>query len=195
MSAVILITLVIGIFVGFILPENISVLLNEASSVMLLLLLFCVGIDMGRNKEAFFQIKRMGFRILLIPASVVVGSLLGGAVGALIMQTSLREGLAITAGLGWYSLSGLLLTEAGNPIAGTVSFLANIFREILTFVVVPVVAVRLNYASAIAPGGATSMDTTLGIISKHTDGQTAVLAFVNGVVCTLIVPLLIPLFL
>ena len=39
------------------------------------------------------------------------------------------------------------------------------------------------------------MDTTLGIISKNTNGTIAVLAFVNGIVCTLLVPLLVPLFL
>ena len=69
------------------------------------------------------------------------------------------------------------------------------FREMLTFVIVPFVASHLNYYSAIAPAGATSMDTTLGIISKNTNGTIAVLAFVNGIVCTLLVPLLVPLFL
>ncbi len=39
------------------------------------------------------------------------------------------------------------------------------------------------------------MDTTLGVISKNTDSETAVLAFVSGVVCTLLVPVLVPLFL
>ena len=131
---------------------------------------------------------------MLIPFGVALGSLCGGVVTAFFSLPA-KEGLAISAGLGWYSLSGVLITEAGNPVGGTIAFLANVFREMLTFVIVPFVASHLNYYSAIAPAGATSMDTTLGIISKNTNGTIAVLAFVNGIVCTLLVPLLVPLFL
>lgn len=126
---------------------------------------------------------------MLIPFGVALGSLCGGVVTAFLLSLPAKEGLAISAGLGWYSLSGVLITEAGNPVGGTIAFLANVFREMLTFVIVPFVASHLNYYSAIAPAGATSMDTTLGIISKNTNGTIAVLAFVNGIVCTLLVPL------
>ena len=136
MSLAILIVLVLGIGAGFILPENISAMIDSASSYMLLILLFSVGIDMGLNKEVFTRIKELGFKILLIPFGVVVGSLCGGFLTALLTQMPLKEGLAISAGLGWYSLSGILITEAGNPVAGTISFLANVFREMLTFIVV-----------------------------------------------------------
>ena len=71
-----------------------------------------------------------------------------------------------------------------------------LFRsEAITFVIVPFLAGHLNFYCAIAPAGATAMDTTLGVISKNTDSETAVLAFVSGVVCTLLVPVLVPLFL
>ena len=192
MSLTILVTLVIGIAAGFFMPESASAFLDSASSYMLLLLLFSVGIDMGLNKEVFTKIRELGFKILLIPFGVVVGSLCGGVLTALLLQMHLKEGLAISAGLGWYSLSGILLTEAGNPVGGTISFLANVFREMLTFIIVPFIASHLNFYCAIAPAGATAMDTTLGIISKNTNATVAVLSFVSGVVCTLIVPVLVP---
>ncbi len=195
MSLMILAVLALGIGAGYILPEGLSASIDSASSYLLLILLFSVGIDMGLNRDVFQRIRELGLRILLIPVGIVLGSLCGGAITALLVSLPLREGLAISSGLGWYSLSGILLTEAGNPIGGTISFLANVFREMLTFVVVPFIASRLNFYAAIAPAGATSMDTTLGIISKHTNGMVAVLAFVNGVVCTLVVPILVPLFL
>lgn len=195
MSVTIFVTLVIGIAAGFFMPESISAFLDSASSYMLLLLLFSVGIDMGLNKEVFTKIRELGFKILLIPFGVVIGSLCGGVAAALLLQMHLKEGLAICAGLGWYSLSGILLTEAGNPVGGTISFLANVFREMLTFIIVPFLASHLNFYCAIAPAGATAMDTTLGIISKNTNATVAVLSFVSGVVCTLIVPVLVPLFL
>lgn len=195
MSLIILAVLALGIGAGYLLPEGLSASIDSASSYLLLILLFSVGIDMGLNRDVFRRIRELGLRILLIPLGIVLGSLCGGAITALLVSLPLREGLAISSGLGWYSLSGILLTEAGNPVGGTISFLANVFREMLTFVVVPFIANRLNFYAAIAPAGATSMDTTLGIISKHTNGTVAVLAFVNGVVCTLVVPILVPLFL
>ena len=195
MSIAILVVLVLGIGAGFILPENISALIDSASSYMLLILLFSVGIDMGLNKEVFTRIKELGFKILLIPFGVVVGSLCGGFLTALLTNLPVKDGLAISAGLGWYSLSGILITEAGNPVAGTISFLANVFREMLTFIVVPFIAGHLNYYCAIAPAGATAMDTTLGIISRNTNATVAVLSFVSCVVCTLVVPVLVPVFL
>lgn len=195
MSLAILVVLVLGIGAGFLLPENIAGFLDSASSYMLLILLFSVGIDMGLNKEVFTRIRELGFKILLIPFGIVVGSLCGGVLTSFLVQLSMKESLAISAGLGWYSLSGVLITEAGNPVGGTIAFLANVFREMLTFIIVPFVASHMNYYCAIAPAGASSMDTTLGIISKNTNGTVAVLSFVNGVLCTLIVPILVPIFL
>lgn len=195
MSLGILAVLVLGIGAGYFMPGDLSAFIDSASSYMLLILLFSVGIDMGLNKEIFTRIKELGFKILLIPFGVVVGSLCGGVLTALLVKLSIKEGLAISAGLGWYSLSGILITEAGNPVGGTIAFLANVFREMLTFIVVPFVASHLNYYCAIAPAGATAMDTTLGIISKNTNGTIAVLSFVSGVICTLLVPVLVPIFL
>ena len=195
MSLVILVVLVLGIGAGYLLPADLSAFIDSASSYMLLLLLFSVGIDTGLNKAVFTRIKELGFKILLIPFGITVGSLCGGLLTSFLVSVSAKEGLAISAGLGWYSLSGVLITEAGNPVGGTISFLANVFREMLTFIIVPLVASHLNYYCAIAPAGATSMDTTLGIISKNTNGTIAVLSFMNGVICTFIVPILVPLFL
>ena len=195
MSIAILVVLVLGIGAGYFLPADISAFIDSASSYMLLILLFSVGIDMGLNKEVFTRIKELGFKILLIPFGVVVGSLCGGAITSFLVNLSLKESMAISAGLGWYSLSGIMITEAGNPVAGTIAFLSNVFREMLTFIVVPFIASHLNYYCAIAPAGATAMDTTLGIISRNTNATVAVLSFVSGVICTLVVPVLVPIFL
>jgi uncharacterized membrane protein YbjE (DUF340 family) len=195
MSIAILVVLVLGIGAGYFLPADISAFIDSASSYMLLVLLFSVGIDMGLNKEVFTRIKELGFKILLIPFGVVVGSLCGGAITSFLVNLSLKESMAISAGLGWYSLSGIMITEAGNPVAGTIAFLSNVFREMLTFIVVPFIASHLNYYCAIAPAGATAMDTTLGIISRNTNATVAVLSFVSGVICTLVVPVLVPIFL
>lgn len=195
MSLAILIVLIFGVVGGIYMPLEITAPIEQVSSGLLLILLFSVGIDLGLNRQVFVEIRKLGFRILLIPLGVVLGSLCGGAISASLMQMPLKEGMAIASGLGWYSLSGILITEAGNPVGGTVSFLANVFREMITFIVVPFLVKYLNDYCAIAPAGATAMDTTLGIISKNTNGKISVIAFVSGVICTLLVPILVPLFL
>lgn len=195
MSFLIIITLIGGIFAGSFVPEEISSFVNSSSSVLLMILIFSVGIDIGLNKQVFEQIKKMGLKILLIPFAVALGSLAGGALLSVFLSEDLKECLAISSGLGWYSLSGILMTEAGNPIGGTISFIANVAREILTFIVVPFIAKHINYYCAIAPAGATAMDTTLAVISRNTNGKIAVIAFTSGVTLTAIIPVLIPLFL
>ena len=85
--------------------------------------------------------------------------------------------MAISAGLGWYSLSGVLLTDLISAEIGTIAFLSNILREILTFLLIPVLAKYLNGYTAIAPAGATSSDTSLSILMKYTDEEVAMMAW------------------
>ena len=104
----ILLTLAAGILVGIFLPQDFGGVIENLSSIMLLLLIFSVGIDIGLNREVLRRIKRLGVRILLIPLGIIAGSLLGGALAAVVLRSDLRESLAITSGLGWYSLSAPL---------------------------------------------------------------------------------------
>ncbi len=195
MSLIILITLAAGVAAGFFMPEGMALTLDKVSAVMLVLLIFSVGIDIGLNKDVFEKIKKMGLRTLLVPLGIVIGTLSAGALVSLFIAEPLKECLAISSGFGWYSLSGILLTDAGNPTGGTISFLANVFREMITFATVPFIAKHLNYYSAIAPAGATSMDTTLAVISRSTNSKIAVVAFISGITLTMIVPILVPVFL
>lgn len=195
MSLIILLTLACGVAAGFFMPEGAALALDKVSAVMLVLLIFSVGIDIGLNKDVFEKIKKMGLRTLLVPLGIVIGTLSAGALVSLFISEPIKECLAISSGFGWYSLSGILLTDAGNPTGGTISFLANVFREMITFATVPFIAKHLNYYSAIAPAGATSMDTTLAVISRSTNSKTAVVAFISGITLTMIVPILVPVFL
>lgn len=195
MSLMILVTLLVGIFAGMFLDIGNSMMIDHISTVMLGLLIFSVGIDIGLNKQVFGEIKKMGFKILIIPFGVAIGSLLGGLFLSLFLAEPAKECLAISSGLGWYSLSGIMITDAGNPTGGTISFLSNVLRELLTFISVPFIAKYLNFYCAIAPGGATAMDTTLAIISRNTNSKIAIIAFVSGLTLTMIIPILLPIFL
>ncbi|MBN2260440.1 MAG: lysine exporter LysO family protein [Clostridiales bacterium] len=194
MSFIVVISVALGILYGIFYSDSFIVInLGFLSQSTLAILLLSVGLDIGSNKSALSGIKDKIYSVLIVTLSVIFGSLFGGIITASLFKMPWNEGLAISAGFGWYSLSGVILTNIGNAELGSIAFLSNVFRELITFIFVPIIAVRLNYLSAIGPAGATSMDTTLPIISNNTDSNTAIIAFINGVILSALVPILVPL--
>lgn len=174
--------------------QGIIALLTDNSDYILYVLMFLVGISVGLNKGLVRRIRAYNVRIFLIPVGIVIGSLVGGAVCAPILGMPLRETMVVASGLGWYSLSGVMLTELGGATLGSIAFLSNLMREILSFFCIPWVAKHLNYFCCIAPAGATSEDTTLPMMIRYTDEETVVLSVFNGVLCSAVVPFLLRIF-
>src|SRR6056297_2999079 len=96
-------------------------ILNE---YILYLLVFVVGIDLGKNVETWYKLRKMGIKILLAPFVVILGTLLGALVVSYFVETSLRDTLAISAGFGWYSMSAVLLKKLVSTEIGAIAFLA-----------------------------------------------------------------------
>ncbi len=184
--------LVVGVACGqlFFGPKTVDFFVN-LSDYALIVLMLSVGISVGENKILFRKMREYNVRVMVIPAGIVVGSLIGGVIGSFVLNMPLRESLCISAGMGWYSLSGVLLTDLISAEIGTIAFLSNILREILTFMLIPILAKCLNGYTAIAPAGATSSDTSLSIIMKYTNEEVAMMAVINGVLCTSFIPVLI----
>ncbi|MGL5854254.1 MAG: lysine exporter LysO family protein [Cetobacterium sp.] len=158
----------------------------------LCLLLFFVGIDIGNNSSVFSNLKKYGKKIWLLPISTILGSLLGGVIGSLFLPISIGEGLAVSSGLGWYSLSAIELTKI-SPELGSVAFLSNVFREVLAILTIPLIAKSIGSFESISTAGATAMDTLLPVINKSNSSDISVIAFFSGVVLTTSVPVLVPL--
>ncbi len=195
MTLIILGAIVLGIGCGyFIFPSSIISSLDIIASFSLYALIFCVGIDIGSNKTILKDLKAMGVKVLLVPFGGILGSLIGGFVAGLLFNMAINESLSIASGFGWYSLSGVMLKELGGEALGAIAFLTNVFREIFAVILIPILAKRLNTYSAIAPAGATSMDTTLPLVSKATNPEVAVISFINGVIMSSLVPVLVPFF-
>jgi len=165
---------------------------GNAYEAMLYLLVFLIGADIGLNFKTE-ELRRAG-RYVALPFLTLAGSLLGGLVAALVLGIGPRWGLAIGAGCGWYSLTGPLIAQY-SAVYGAVGFLGNLAREILTIVLYPTAAKRFGPVRAIALGGATTMDTTLPVITKFGGREVALIAFVHGLVLTALVSLLVPLIL
>jgi len=187
-----IICLILGIFCGqFIFMPKTVEFFAQLSDYALIVLLVSVGLSIGQNKLMFRKMQEYNVRVMVIPAGIVAGSLLGGIAGCIALNMPLRESLCIAAGMGWYSLSGVMLTDLISAEVGAIAFLSNIFREILTFMLIPILAKCLNEYTVIAPAGATSSDTSLPIIMKYTGEEVAMMAVINGVVCSSLIPVLI----
>jgi uncharacterized membrane protein YbjE (DUF340 family) len=113
-------------------------------------------------------------------------------VASLFLKLSLFETAAIGAGLGWYSLSAIELSKHSAEL-GTIAFLANVSREVIAFIAIPIIAKKIGDIETIAAAGATSMDTALPVITKATKSNISILSFFSGVILSLLVPILVPL--
>ena len=174
-------------------PE-LSALFTGNSEKTLWLLMFLVGISVGLNKSVFQKVKEYHLRVLIIPLSITAASVAAGFLCAPITGMPLAESVCITSGMGWYSLTGIMLTDLAGAEVGAVAFLGNLMREMLSFLVIPWIAKHMNHYTAIAPAGATSEDTTLSMLVRYTREEIVVLAVFNGVLCSAAVPLLIRFF-
>lgn len=166
-------------------------LISKSSELILLILMFFVGISLGFAKGIIEKLKIYHVKALIIPAGIIIGSLTGGLLTSFVVGDSPALGSAIAGGMGWYSLAGVVLGDLAGAEAGSVAFLSNLLREILSFFTIPLIARHLNYLTCIAPAGATSEDTTLPLLIKCTNEETVILAVINGVICSACVPLLL----
>ena len=191
-SLIILTCLVAGILVGIlgVVPKG---FLDLGPTVYALnALLFLVGIEIGANTRVWQVARSQNAKILLVPLSAVLGTFLGVALASVFVPgVGFKESLAVGSGFGYYTLASVLIAEIGGKTLGVVALLSNIMREMATLLVAPLMARYFGRLAPIVSGGATSMDTTLPIITRSVGTEFAVISVVNGVVLTLLAPLLI----
>lgn len=184
--------LVLGVVWGSFGPVGTPLdLISDNSDLILYALMFFVGISIGLNKTILQKIREYHIKVFIIPFGIVVGSVVAGVVCGLLTGVGARNGAAIAGGMGWYSLAGVMLTEMAGAQMGSVAFLSNLMREMLSFFSIPWISRHLNYYSCIAPAGATSEDTTLSMMVRYTSEEVVVMSVFNGIICSAVVPVLI----
>lgn len=172
-------------------------LLNDDISKWILYgLLFLVGIQIGNGKKILLAVKRFGPAIALIPLATTVGTFAGAGVSSLLLPgRSLIDCLCVGAGFAYYSLSSILISEFRGAELGTVALLANIMREFIVLLLAPWMVRHFGKLAPICAGGATTMDTTLPIITRYSGSDYVVVALFHGMVIDFSVPLWISFFL
>ncbi|MBU1355739.1 MAG: lysine exporter LysO family protein [Candidatus Edwardsbacteria bacterium] len=171
-------------------PE--AIIRIDLSAYALYILMFLVGIGIGADRKAWEILKNARLKIVLVPLTVIIGTLMGVSfISVFLKDINLRESLAVGAGFGYYSLSSIFIGQISGQALGVVALISNISREIITLLGTPLLVRYFGKLAPIASGGATSMDTTLPIITKFTGKEYAIISVFSGVVLTILVPFLV----
>lgn len=176
---------------------------GDFSMYILYALMIQVGMSIGSDRKLKEILCSLRPKLLLLPLGTIVGTLLFVAVASfLIKGINLPCSLAVGAGFGYYSLSSVLITQikeasAGASFAaqlGTIALMANIMREVITLLFAPVICKLFGKLAPISVGGATSMDSTLPVITNVCGKEMVFISIFHGVLVDFSVPFLVTFF-
>lgn len=185
---------------GF-LPE--AVIKNDITVYVLYLLMFQVGISIGSDKQLKEILSSIRPKLLWVPLATIVGTLSFSALVSLALaQWSVFDCMAVGSGFAYYSLSSILITELKEPTLGTqlaaelgtIALIANILREIFALLGAPLFIKYFGKLSPICAGGATTMDTTLPIITRYCGKDLVFISIFHGMLVDFSVPFLVSFF-
>ncbi|WP_416190120.1 lysine exporter LysO family protein [Neisseria sp. CCUG17229] len=159
----------------------------------LMALVLLIGIQLNGSGVSLRQVlinKRGVQTAMIMMASSLAGGLLFAALNE---DVSWLKGLALASGFGWYSLSGLVMTEAYGAVWGSIMLLNDLGREFFALVFIPML-MRRHPSAAVGVGGATSLDFTLPIIQSSGGLAAVPLAISFGFIVNVAAPFLMVVF-
>lgn len=168
---------------------------DDYTRYALYLLMFLVGASLGAGGKIREMFRSLGIKTLLVPIATITGTLAFSALAALmISRYSVYDCMAIGSGFGYYSLSSVFITQYKGAELGTVALMTNIFREIITLLFAPLLVRFFSPLAPICAGGATTMDTTLGVITRFSGREYVFIAVFHGAVVDFTVPFFVTFF-
>lgn len=188
-----LLLVVAGTLLGALMPVLDPVRDGTVSTWILYLLLGVIGVQMAHGTPGLARML-LNPAIVAMPAVTVIGTLIGSLPLLAFSGISLSRALAMGSGFGWYSLSGVLIADRGEPLLGAAAFLANLLRESVAFLSVPALRSTGRYEAGVGICGATSMDVTLPVIEDAWGPSLVPVSVAHGVILSFLVPFLVPLF-
>lgn len=167
---------------------------STALVVLLCILLFFVGFDLGAAGNILDNLKVVGFRVIVFPFAAVIGTLIVGTASCMIMGFSLKEGMAISLGFGWYTYAPVVIAGAGQQymIASAVSFMHNVIRETAGIILIPVLAKKIGYLEATGVPGVAAMDVCMPIVERSCRPDTVIYSFATGLLMCIVTSTCVP---
>lgn len=176
---------------------------NDLSVYVLYLLMFQVGLSIGSDKQLKQILRNIRPRLLCVPLATIVGTLSFTALASLLLSRwDVFDCLAVGSGFAYYSLSSILITQLKEPSLGaqvaaelgTIALMTNIIRELFALLGAPLFMRYFGRLAPICAGGATTMDTTLPIITRCCGNEWVFVSLFHGFLVDFSVPFLVTFF-
>lgn len=206
-SALTLAFLMAGIALGLFIPGEVPGKLDacgaDPEKLVLYAMMIAVGLSLGSNPDFKDILKGLRPGLLLLPLGTIAGTLLFSCLASLLIgKWPMWDCAAIGSGMGYYSLSSVLigsLKEAtlGTTLAGelaTIALLSNVFRELASLLLAPLFRRIAGPYAPIASAGATAMDVCFPVITRCCGDAVIPAIFIGGVLCDFSVPFLVSFF-
>jgi len=182
--------IIIGIIAGAFFAQGFGELIDMIFTASLAVLYISVGIGLARNRQVFAYVKLLGWKIALISAAVILGSLAGGITAGMILNLELYISVLSAVGMSYYSITGAFMTQAYGIDAGTYGFLVNVMREFFAVLLLPLF-IRISKGAPVAAGAAAVMDTVLIPVTKFVGKELILVILITGTILTFAVPFLL----
>ncbi len=180
-------SMALGVLLGAVAPWDAGPLLGPLLYALVFAASYTVGSAVARSRKGMGVGLRIGAVLTL---AVLSGGALGGLATALVLGLDKAASVLSGAASGWYSLVGPLLL-AYDPGLAAAALLGNMLREALHVALYPYLSRRIPL-SAIALGGATTMDTGLPVVAACGGDRERTAAFVQGTATTLALSVALP---
>ena len=176
---------------------------HDLSVYVLYLLMFQVGLSIGSDSKLKQILRSLRPKLLLVPLATIMGTLKFTAlVSVLLSRWGVFDCLAVGSGFAYYSLSSILITQLKEPTLGaqlaaelgTIALIANILRELIALLGAPLFVRYFGRLAPICVGGATTMDTTLPIITRYCGNELVFVSIFHGILVDFSVPFLVSFF-
>ena len=155
---------------------------------LLLVFMFLIGLDL-----AYSPLDRswLNWKILLVPIGCILGSIIGILIYALIFNhLAIKDLIMLSQGYGFYSMSGIVITELKNAELGSIALMNDLFREIFAILLMYCLGWRYPRA-AISAAGATAMDVTLPMVKQACGNDFIPHAMVSGFILSVLAPIMV----
>lgn len=185
-----LLMIAIGIILGAVLKLPLTHL-EMIVNWLLIVLLFIIGHQVRMSGVSLVEVilNKTGFKLAVV---IVLSSLVAGVLAAMILGMPILNGVILSSGFGWYTLSSILIGQLVNQDYGTTAFFIDFSRELIAIILLPSLG-RFIPLSMVGYCGATAMDFSLPIIKQNLDHKCVIIAISSGMLLSCAVPLLIPL--
>lgn len=183
----------LGMLIGYMTGHDPS---DACIKVVLFILIGAVGVQSGmevrllqRERESLTRRSLILFAGL--PVAVIGGTLLLSALMTVFLPLTWLECMLVVAPMGWQTLGGPLVMELRSVRLGNLAFLVNMFRDIVSLMIIPVVCRGRYGILGVAPGGVSTMDILLPVVTASAGKEYLIHAMWVGACCSFWAPILI----